>query len=93
MQVLKQSHNAIHLQSLLLIFTTNFFSNASKKDVLDLHGLFVKEALEVLEETLSSTSKSESHVTHVFDMVDLFDHNRDHMCGHWEGKPQQWWCG
>ena len=34
-------------------------SNTSSSDVIDFHGLFVKEAIEALEETLSNTTQSE----------------------------------
>ena len=35
-------------------------SNTSSSDVIDFHGLFVKEAIEALEEKLSSTTQSKS---------------------------------
>lgn len=35
-------------------------SNTSNNDVIDFHGLFVKEAIEALEEKLSNTTQSKS---------------------------------
>ena len=36
-------------------------SNTSNSDVIDFHGLFVKEAIEALEEKLSNTTQSKPY--------------------------------